>query len=147
MGDVTVIKTKSPAETMALGEQIGRAATPGLVLALTGDLGAGKTVLCKGIAAGLGVTETITSPTFTIRQSYEDGRLPFHHMDVYRIEDPDEMEEIGLFDCVDGEGVTVIEWAEMIRDLLPPETVCITLTYDKDAQDARMIEIKGDLSI
>ena len=133
--------TQSAEETFAVGEKIGKNAAPGLVIAFYGDLGAGKTVMTKGIARGLGIQGMITSPTFTILQTAEDGRLPLHHLDVYRIEDPDEMEEIGLDDCIYGGGVTVIEWAERIEELLPKETVRITIERTTENADARRIRI------
>ncbi len=144
---MTELVSGSSTETEEIGFRIGQAAKEGLVLALSGDLGAGKTVLAKGIARGLGVGETVTSPTFTILQSYEDGRLPFHHLDVYRIEDPDEMEEVGLSACLDGKGVSAIEWAEQIGELLPPETVFIRIDYDREDPGKRRIRIEGDLSL
>ena len=94
-------------------------AKPGEVYCLSGDLGVGKTVFTKGFAAGLGITEPVSSPTFTIVQIYEEGRLPLYHFDVYRIEDIEEMEEIGYEDCFYGEGVCLIEWAELIKEILP----------------------------
>ena len=95
---------------------------PGVCYALKGDLGCGKTVFARGFAAGLGISGHITSPTFTILQTYEGGRLPLYHMDVYRIEDEDEMEEVGLDDCLEGDGVCLIEWPERIEGLLPDDT-------------------------
>lgn len=127
-----VYETFSPEETRALGREIGRKAAPGDVYALTGDLGVGKTVFTKGLAEGLGIEEPVTSPTFTIVQSYESGRLPFHHFDVYRIEDVDEMDEIGYEDCFYGDGVTLVEWAEVIADLLPENTIRITIEKTPD---------------
>ena len=134
------IITRSPEETFAIGRKIGKNAAPGLIIAFYGDLGAGKTAMTKGIAAGLGVTDLVVSPTFTILYSYENGRLPLHHLDVYRIDDPEEMEEIGLDDCFDGQGVTVIEWAENIEELLPEETVRITMTRG-DGENIRQISL------
>ncbi len=122
-----VYETFSPEETFELGRKIGRQASPGDVYALTGDLGVGKTVFTKGLAEGLGIAEPVTSPTFTIVQSYEGGRLPFHHFDVYRIEDIDEMDEIGYEDCFYGDGVTLVEWADVIAELLPENTIRITI--------------------
>ncbi len=113
------IETFSPEETFELGRQIGREAKPGEVLTLIGDLGVGKTVFTQGVAAGLGIEEPVSSPTFTIVQVYEDGRLPFYHFDVYRIGDLEEMEEIGYEDYFYGGGVTMIEWANLIEDILP----------------------------
>ena len=140
------MKTNAPKETYALGKRIGEHARPGLVIAFYGDLGAGKTEMTKGIAAGLGIKDLVTSPTFTILQSYAGGRLPLHHLDVYRIEDPEEMEEVGLDDCLYGDGVCVIEWAEQIEELLPPDTVRITIGRD-GAGDGRTIEIDGEMDL
>ena len=114
-----IIETENPEETFALGQKIGRAATPGQVYTLTGDLGVGKTVFTQGVASGLGITEPVNSPTFTIVQVYEEGRLPFYHFDVYRIGDVEEMDEIGYEDYVYGEGVSLIEWANLIEEILP----------------------------
>ena len=134
-------RSENEAETRALGQAIGAAAMPGLVIAFYGDLGAGKTAMTKGIAEGLGIRDMITSPTFTILQSYEEGRIPLHHLDVYRIEDPDEMEEVGLDDCLFGGGVCLIEWAEQIEDLLPEKTVRVTITRcGEDTERKIMIE-------
>lgn len=114
-----IIETFSPEETFALGEKIGREAKPQDVYTLVGDLGVGKTVFTQGVAAGLGITEPISSPTFTIVQVYEEGRLPFYHFDVYRIGDVEEMDEIGYEDYFYGNGVTMIEWANLIEEILP----------------------------
>ena len=122
-----VVETRSPEETFALGEKIGRTALPGQIYTLTGDLGVGKTVLTQGVAAGLGIREAVSSPTFTIVQVYEEGRLPFYHFDVYRIGDIEEMEEIGYDDYFFGNGVCLIEWAELIADILPEEHVSIKI--------------------
>jgi len=113
-------------DTYALGEVLGRQAKAGSVYALYGDIGAGKTVFAQGFAAGLGVREPVNSPTFTIVQIYEEGRLPFYHMDAYRIADPEEMEEIGYDDYFYGKGAVMIEWASLIEDFLPPGVVSIT---------------------
>lgn len=114
-----IIETFSPEETFTLGEKIGREAKPQDVYTLVGDLGVGKTVFTQGVAAGLGITEPISSPTFTIVQVYEEGRLPFYHFDVYRIGDVEEMDEIGYEDYFYGNGVTMIEWANLIEEILP----------------------------
>lgn len=138
-----VIETWSEKETFAAGERLGAAAKPGQIYALKGDLGVGKTVFTKGFAAGLGIAEPVNSPTFTIVQSYEEGRLPLYHFDVYRIADPEEMEEIGYEDCFYGEGVCLVEWAELIRELLPPETVWVTLEKDLEKGfDYRRIRVE-----
>ena len=118
-----IYTTRSADETYALGSRIGKTAKAGQIYALFGDLGAGKTVFTQGFAAGLGVKGPVTSPTFTILQVYEDGRLPLYHFDVYRIEEPEEMDEIGYEDCFFGDGVSLIEWANLIEELLPEDTI------------------------
>lgn len=120
----------SPEETFAIGEKLGREAKPGEVYTLIGDLGVGKTVFTQGVARGLGITEPVNSPTFTIVQIYEDGRLPFYHFDVYRIGDVEEMEEIGYQDCFYGEGICLIEWANLIEEILPEHYRRITIEKD-----------------
>ena len=112
-------------ETEKLGEEIGRAAKPGTVVALIGDLGTGKTTLTKSIARGLGVTETVTSPTFNIIREYKSGRIPLYHFDVYRIADPEEMFELGYEEYFYGDGICVVEWADIIEELLPEDAVII----------------------
>ena len=119
VGEVTIIESLKPEDTFALGRTIGERAKAGEVYTLIGDLGVGKTVLTQGLAAGLGILEPVNSPTFTIVQSYEEGRLPFYHFDVYRIGDISEMDEIGYEDCFYGEGVCLIEWADLIEEILP----------------------------
>ena len=114
-----VYETYSAEETYRLGQKFGERAQPGQIYTLTGDLGTGKTVFTQGFAAGMGIRESVNSPTFTILQEYEEGRLPFYHFDVYRIGDAQEMEEIGYEDYFFGEGVCMIEWAEQIEELLP----------------------------
>ena len=123
-------ETFSEEETFRLGESLARGARAGQVFALNGDLGVGKTVFTKGMAAGLGIRENVNSPTFTIVQEYEGGRLPFYHFDVYRIGDIEEMEEIGYEDYFYGNGICLVEWAELIRELLPEHTVWITIEKD-----------------
>ena len=125
-----MIESFGPEDTYALGKKTGKNAKPGQVYTLTGDLGTGKTIFSQGLAAGLDIRDTVNSPTFTILQIYEEGRLPFYHFDVYRIGDVSEMEEIGYEDCFYGEGVCLIEWAEMIEELLPPQYISITITKD-----------------
>ena len=114
-----IIETNSASETLALGEKLGKAAKPGQIYTLNGDLGVGKTVLTQGFAKGLGITEAVNSPTFTIIQEYTEGRLPFYHFDVYRIGDVSEMDEIGYEDYFYGNGICFIEWADLIEDILP----------------------------
>ena len=125
-----IIETNSPEETYAFGRQIGQQAQAGEVYTLIGDLGVGKTVLTQGVAAGLGIEETVNSPTFTIMQIYEEGRLPFYHFDVYRIGDVEEMDEIGYEDYFYGDGVCLIEWANLIEEILPPGHKQITIEKD-----------------
>ena len=137
-----VIETRSPEETFAVGKSLGEKAFPGQVLTLTGDLGVGKTVFTQGLAEGLGIEEPVNSPTFTIVQVYEEGRLPFYHFDVYRIGDIEEMDEIGYEDYFYGEGLTMIEWANLIEEILPDHYREITI--EKDLQkgfDYRKITI------
>ena len=125
-----VIESFSAEETYALGEKIGQEAKPGQVYTLIGDLGVGKTVFTQGVAAGLGITEPVSSPTFTILQIYEEGRMPFYHFDVYRIGDPEEMEEVGFEDCIYGEGLCLIEWANLIEEILPPAYTQVRIEKD-----------------
>lgn len=140
---VKVTETYSAEETFALGEKIGREALPGQVYTLIGDLGTGKTVLTQGVARGLGISEPVNSPTFTIVQIYEDGRIPFYHFDVYRIGDIEEMEEIGYEDCFYGQGLCLIEWGDLITDILPEHYKKITIEKDlKKGFDYRKITIE-----
>lgn len=139
-----VIETRSPEETFALGEKLGREAKPGQIYTLNGDLGTGKTVFTQGFAAGLGITEPVNSPTFTILQVYEEGRMPFYHFDVYRIGDVEEMDEIGYEDCFYGEGVCLIEWAELIEEILPKNVIVVTIEKDlEQGFDYRKITLEG----
>lgn len=121
------IETNSPEETFALGQKLGEQAKAGQIYTLNGDLGVGKTVFTQGIARGLGITEAVSSPTFTIVQVYEEGRMPFYHFDVYRIGDISEMDEVGYEDCFYGEGVTLIEWSNMIEEILPEHVKTVTI--------------------
>ena len=130
MEQTKVIESYSAKETRELGKKIGQQAKPGEVYTLVGDLGVGKTVLTQGIAEGLGITEAICSPTFTIVQVYEEGRMPFYHFDVYRIGDIEEMDEIGYEDYFYGEGLTMIEWANLIEEILPAKRKEITIEKD-----------------
>lgn len=123
-------ETNSEAETFSLGKKLGEEAKAGQVFTLIGDLGVGKTVFTKGLAKGLGITEPVNSPTFTILQIYEEGRLPFYHFDVYRISDVEEMEEIGYEDYFYGDGVCLIEWANLIEEILPDKILQITIEKD-----------------
>ena len=143
MAEIRVIESYSPEETSALGRELGENAKPGEVYTLIGDLGVGKTVLTQGIADGLGITESICSPTFTIVQVYEEGRLPFYHFDVYRIGDIEEMDEIGYEDYFYGDGLCMIEWANLIEEILPDNYKEITIEKDLEKGfDYRKITIK-----
>ena len=138
-----IIETNSPEETFALGEKIGTEAQPGQLYTLIGDLGVGKTVLTQGIAKGLGIEEPICSPTFTIVQVYEEGRMPFYHFDVYRIGDIEEMDEIGYEDYFYGQGLTMVEWANLIEEILPDPYQQITIEKDPEKGfDYRKITIE-----
>ena len=139
-----VTETRSPEETYELGRKIGLQARPGQVYTLTGDLGVGKTVFTQGVAAGLGITEPVSSPTFTIVQVYEEGRLPFYHFDVYRIGDIEEMEEIGYDDYFFGKGICLIEWAELFVEILPDDRISITIEKNlEQGFDYRRITVEG----
>ena len=136
-------ETFSPEETFAFGEELGKNARPGQVYPLIGDLGVGKTVLTQGIAKGLGIDEAICSPTFTIVQEYHTGRMPFYHFDVYRIGCVEEMDEIGFDDYVYGEGLTMIEWANLIEEILPDHFWQIMIEKDLEKGfDYRMITVE-----
>ena len=139
-----IIETKNAKETFQLGEKIGEKALPGQIYTLNGDLGVGKTVFTQGVASGLGIREPVNSPTFTILQEYEGGRLPFYHFDVYRIGDIEEMEEIGYVDYFFGEGICLIEWAQLIKEILPENVISVTIEKNpaKDF-DYRKITIEG----
>ena len=138
-----IVETFSEQETRACGERLGAQAGPGSIYTLTGDLGVGKTVFTQGFAKGLGVEEPVNSPTFTIVQEYQGGRLPFYHFDVYRIGNVEEMEEIGYEDYFYGEGVCLIEWANLIEEILPKERFDITIEKDlNQGFDYRKITLK-----
>ena len=138
------VETNSPEETFDLGRRMGADAKPGQIYTLNGDLGAGKTIFTKGMAAGLGIEEPVSSPTFTIVQEYSGGRLPLYHFDVYRIVEPEEMEEIGYDDYFFGEGICLIEWAELIRELLPERVISVSIEKDLEKGfDYRLIHIEG----
>lgn len=137
-----IIETFSAEETLLLGEHIGKQAKPGDVFTLIGDLGVGKTVFTQGVAKGLGIIEPVTSPTFTILQIYEEGRLPFYHFDVYRIGDVAEMDEIGYEDYISADGVCFIEWANLIEEILPKKRCEILIEKEpKRGFDYRRITI------
>ena len=137
-----VRETYSEQETFELGKEIGESAQSGDVFTLEGDLGVGKTIFTKGLAYGLGVREDVVSPTFTIVQEYEDGRHPFYHFDLYRIGDVEEMDEIGYEDYIHGEGVCLIEWANLIEEILPETRIRIVIEKDLEKGfDYRKISI------
>ena len=139
-----IIETNSAEETYQLGKQMGEKAGAGEISCLDGDLGTGKTVFTQGFAAGLGVEGPVNSPTFTILQQYDSGRLPLYHFDVYRIGDVEEMDEIGYEECFYGEGVTLIEWSSLIREILPDQVIRITLEKDLEKGfDYRRITVEG----
>jgi tRNA threonylcarbamoyladenosine biosynthesis protein TsaE len=130
-------------ELLEYGLRLGAELSPGAVVALTGELGAGKTTLAKGIARGLGVTDEITSPTFTIINEYTSGRLPLYHFDVYRLGEDEEaeagMEGLGYEEYFFGDGVTIVEWADLVRDLIPADAVRIVLSYGSDAETREIV--------
>lgn len=127
-----IVETFSADETYEYGRKMGCEACPGDVYCLTGDLGVGKTVFTQGFASGLGVEEPVSSPTFTIVQEYKGEKIPFYHFDVYRIGDVEEMDEIGFDDYIYGGGVCLIEWADLIREILPEDFVGIMIEKDMD---------------
>jgi len=139
-----VTETCGEKETYELGVRMGERAESGQVYTLVGELGVGKTVFSKGFAAGLGVREPVSSPTFTIVQIYEEGRLPFYHFDVYRIGDAQEMDEIGYEDYIYGDGVSLIEWANLIEDILPEHYTEVKIEKDLEKGfDYRRVSICG----
>lgn len=125
-----IIESLRTEDTFQAGFRLGQSAKAGDIYCLLGDLGVGKTVFTQGFAEGLGITEPVSSPTFTIVQTYEEGRIPFYHFDVYRIADVEEMDEIGYEDYFYGEGVCLIEWANLIEDILPDDVKVITIEKD-----------------
>lgn len=139
----TILETNSAEETFAFGKRIGENAEPGMVYTLVGDLGVGKTVLTQGVAAGLGIEGPVNSPTFTILQVYDNGRIPFYHFDVYRIGDVSEMDEIGYEDYFYGQGLCFIEWANLIEEILPEKYMEITIEKDlRKGTDYRRITLE-----
>ena len=139
-----VYETMSPEETFELGKRIGESAKSGQIICLNGDLGVGKTVFTQGFAQGLGIEESVNSPTFTIIQIYDEGRMPLYHFDVYRIGDPEEMYEIGYEEYFFGEGVCLIEWSELIEELIPNEAASVLIEKNLDkGLDYRMITVEG----
>ena len=139
-----IYETNSAQETFELGRRIGQQAKKGQIYTLEGDLGVGKTVLTQGVAAGLKITEPISSPTFTILQEYQEGRLPFYHFDVYRIGDVEELEEIGYDDYFFGDGICLIEWANLIQEILPENVISIVIEKNLEKGfDYRRITLEG----
>ena len=139
-----IYQTTTAEETFQLGTAMAKEAGPGDVIALVGDLGVGKTVFAKGFAEGLGITSPITSPTFTIVCEYEEGRLPLYHFDVYRIEDIEELFEIGFEDYLYGDGVCLIEWADRFLEELPEETTVVTIQKDpQNPAELRRVEVSS----
>ena len=139
-----IYETNSEKETFELGKNLGEQAKAGQIFCLNGDLGVGKTVFTQGFAKGLGIEENVNSPTFTIIQVYEEGRIPLYHFDVYRIGDPEEMCEIGYEEYFFGEGVCLIEWSKLIEELIPEEAINIEI--DKNLEkglDYRKITVEG----
>ncbi len=140
---IYMTETYNAEETFEFGKKVGQICKPGTVISLVGDLGVGKTVFTQGVAQGLEITEPVNSPTFTILQEYEEGRLPFYHFDVYRIGDIEEMDEIGYEDCFYGEGVCLVEWANLIEELMPEHYYRITISKDLEKGfDYRRIEVE-----
>ncbi len=140
--NTTKIETNSSQETFEFGKRIGENAQPGQVYTLIGDLGVGKTVFTQGVAKGLGIEGPVNSPTFTILQVYEDGRIPFYHFDVYRIGDVSEMDEIGYEDCFYGNGISLVEWANLVEEILPEHYTEIRIEKDlSKGLDYRLISM------
>ena len=144
MENKQILDSLSEKETFAIAKQLAENAQAGEIYCLSGDLGVGKTVFTQGLADGLAITEPISSPTFTIIQVYEEGRMPFYHFDVYRIGDIEEMEEIGYDDYFFGEGICLIEWANLIEEILPSNIIAITIEKDLEKGfDYRKITVEG----
>ena len=141
-----IIETKNAKETFQLGQKIGKKALPGQIYTLNGDLGVGKTVFTQGVASGLEIGEPVNSPTFTILQEYEGGRLPFYHFDVYRLSCEEEMDDIGYEEYFFGDGVCLVEWAELFPDLIPKEAIWLTVEKDfAKGEDYRRITLRQEV--
>lgn len=141
-----VIETNSPKETYELGRKIAKKVQAGTVISLVGDLGVGKTVFTQGFAVGLGIDEIVNSPTFTIVQVYEGGRMPFYHFDVYRIGDIREMDELGYEEYFYGDGVCLVEWANLIEEIMPCDHSQIMIEKDLEKGfDYRRISLTGGI--
>ncbi len=142
---VRKIESYSEKDTFDTARKLAEVSKKGDIYALVGDLGVGKTAFAKGFAEGLGIRESIVSPTFTILQIYESGRMPLYHFDVYRIGDVSEMDEIGYEDCFWGDGVSLVEWADIVRDIFPENTIKVTIEKDlSKGVDYRMITIESN---
>ncbi len=140
-----IIETRSASQTFDLAKKMGETCIPGTIIALCGELGSGKTVFAKGFAAGLGIEDHVNSPTFTILQQYDNGRLPFYHFDVYRVSDISELDETGYEDFFFGNGAALVEWADIIKDIMPPETIWITMEKDlEEGFDYRKVKIENE---
>lgn len=138
-----ILESNSPEDTFNIGMELAKNSRPGQVYLLYGDLGTGKTVFSQGFGKGLMIDEPICSPTFTILKEYHEGTMPFYHFDVYRIGSEDEMDEIGYYDIIDGDGVCLIEWAELIEDILPKESIKVTIEKNLEKGfDNRSIKIE-----
>ena len=142
------ITSHAPIETLELGRLLGDAAPGGTVFSLRGDLGAGKTLFAKGLAMGLEIPDYVSSPTFTIVNEYLDGQLPFYHMDIYRINDEEELDEIGIEEYFHEGGIVAVEWPELLGDVLPQERINIDITkeYDEEGNEWREILIESYLA-
>jgi len=136
------IETRSEQETEALGRALAALLQPGDVIAYRGDLGAGKTAFTRGLARGLGITEAVTSPTYTIVNEYPQGRLPLFHFDMYRLHDADELFDLGWEDYLDRGGVCAVEWSENVREALE-DPILVSIRRDPDWQETRLITIAG----
>ena len=129
--------TNSASETRALGERIAAGLRPGDVVLLEGDLGAGKSELTRGIARGLGVTETVTSPSFTILNVYESGQIPLYHFDWYRLESSEELYELGMDEYLGGDGIAIVEWPGRCPDAVPEN--CLRIRIETEGENTRRI--------
>ena len=141
------ITTHSADETQALGTKLAKRLQPGDVIAYFGDLGAGKTALTRGIAQGLGITDIVTSPTYTIVNEYLTGRLPLFHFDMYRLGSSDELFDIGWEDYLARGGVCAVEWSENVADAMPAGTVYVTIERSAEGENARVITVTGGKSL
>ena len=139
-----IFETNNEKETFQIGKELGEKAQPGQIFCLNGDLGVGKTVFTKGFAKGLEIEEEVNSPTFTIVQVYDEGRMPLYHFDVYRIGEPEEMYEIGFEDYFYGQGVCLVEWSQLIEELIPEDAIQVVIEKNLDkGLDYRRITVEG----